>query len=92
MGADSWLRLIVYLPPNTTSNGWALDAGIFAAFKQHFRTHLLGWHLNEYDTADGSVNLAKTGYSVVCCRIRADLTSDCQLLAAHTDSANNNVS
>ena len=51
--------LVVYLPPNTISKVQPLDAGIIAAFKQHYRTHLLRWYLNEYETADQSVNLTK---------------------------------
>lgn len=51
--------LVVYLPPNTTSKVQPLDAGIIATFKQHYRTHLLRRYLNEYETADQSVNLTK---------------------------------
>ena len=51
--------LVVYLPPNSTSKVQLLDAGIIAAFRQHYMTHLLRWYLNEYYTADDSVNLAK---------------------------------
>ena len=51
--------LVVYLPPNTTSKVQPLDAGIIAAFKQRYRAHLLRWYLQQYETADDSVNLAK---------------------------------
>ena len=51
--------LVVYLPPNTTSKVQALDAGIIAAFEQHYRTHLLRWYLSQYETVADDVNLAK---------------------------------
>lgn len=51
--------LIVFLPPNTTSHVQPLDAGIIAAFKQHYRMQLVRWYLNEYETAGDDVNLTK---------------------------------
>lgn len=51
--------LVVYLPPNTTSKVQPLDAGIIAAFKQHYRTHLLRWYLGQYEAAADDANLAK---------------------------------
>ena len=50
--------LIVYPPPNTTSHVQPLDAGIIAAFKQHYCTLLLRWLLNAYETADESANFS----------------------------------
>ena len=51
--------LVVYLPPDTTCKVQPLDADSIAAFKQHYRTHLLRWYLSQYETIVDDVNLAK---------------------------------
>ena len=43
--------LIVFLPANT-SKVQPLNAGIIAAFEQHYRTHLMRWYLSEYEAAE----------------------------------------
>lgn len=38
---------VVFLPPNVTSKAQPLDQGIIAAYKAHFRRHLVQWVVDE---------------------------------------------
>ena len=51
--------LVVFLPANTTSHVQSLDAGIIAAFKSHYKVHLLRWYSAEYEAAETDKDLAK---------------------------------
>lgn len=42
----------MYLPANTTSGIQPMDAGIIAAFKHHYRRHLLRWKLEAFDDSE----------------------------------------
>ena len=51
--------LVVFLPANTTSRVQPLDAGIIAAFKSHYKVHLLRWYSAEYEAAETDKDLSK---------------------------------
>ncbi|KAL0021024.1 hypothetical protein WJX77_008053 [Trebouxia sp. C0004] len=78
--------LVVYLPPNTTSKVQPLDAGIIAAFKQHYRKYLLRWYLSQYETAADNVNLAKLVPGILPPTMSAQIVSNDQR-ERHRDNA-----